>query len=462
MIKLACRVGAALAAVLVAVCVWAGWLSLAALGQWVLAHAVPVAVTVLALVVVVVVGRSLKPGGDAPAARSGLGWPMMLGAAVVVALVGWVAVEHLLAEADQAGPAARPGARVEAIKTGLAAAAGAGAVFALLLAVRRQWHQETSAVDTVHDATERRITDLYTKAVEQLGSDKAAVRLGGLYALQRLGEGSLTQRETILNVICAYLRMPVPTLPTTNTTDTDEEPAPLTPEEQQQLTPEEQQQHQQRLNDLAQEQQVRLTAQRILTRHRQPGPHYWETTTIDLTGANLAHADLAHADLTGANLAYTDLTGADLTGSSLTATDLTGAYLTGAYLTHANLTDANLAHAGLTGAVLGNANLTHAKLTHAGLIGANLSGTNLADANLYYTDLTDANLISADLTDANLTHANFTGADLSHADLIGTHLDHTKFTGANLNGAHLEDTKRNRANLTGAMGVPLSGPIRFE
>ena len=47
-------------------------------------------------------------------------------------------------------------------------------------------HQEIATELTDRDATERRITELYTKAVEQLGSDKAPVRLGGLYALDRV------------------------------------------------------------------------------------------------------------------------------------------------------------------------------------------------------------------------------------------------------------------------------------
>jgi len=57
-----------------------------------------------------------------------------------------------------------------------------------MLAFRRQHHQEIATVLTDLDATERRITELYTKAVEQLGSDKAPVRLGGLYALERLAQ----------------------------------------------------------------------------------------------------------------------------------------------------------------------------------------------------------------------------------------------------------------------------------
>ncbi|HWM04943.1 MAG TPA: hypothetical protein VNP92_21600 [Actinophytocola sp.] len=42
-----------------------------------------------------------------------------------------------------------------------------------------QAHQERVAAAAEVDAEARRVTDLYTKAVDQLGSDKAPVRLGG-------------------------------------------------------------------------------------------------------------------------------------------------------------------------------------------------------------------------------------------------------------------------------------------
>jgi hypothetical protein len=59
-------------------------------------------------------------------------------------------------------PAARDSAaaRVDAIKTGLSIGAGTGGVFAPLLAVRRQWHQELTATDATLDAEARRITEL--------------------------------------------------------------------------------------------------------------------------------------------------------------------------------------------------------------------------------------------------------------------------------------------------------------
>ena len=65
---------------------------------------------------------------------------------------------------------------------------------------------------TEQDRTYER--ELYAKAVEQLGHEKAPVRLGALYSLERLAEDKPERRQIIVDVICAYLRMPfAPTAP---------------------------------------------------------------------------------------------------------------------------------------------------------------------------------------------------------------------------------------------------------
>src|SRR5690348_9575544 len=75
----------------------------------------------------------------------------------------------MLRVAAHAGPTDRPGLQLDAIKYGLGLFAVAGAAAALLLGIRRQQHTEHAQAHTEHDAAERRVTDLYTKAVEQLG-----------------------------------------------------------------------------------------------------------------------------------------------------------------------------------------------------------------------------------------------------------------------------------------------------
>ncbi len=123
--------------------------------------------------------------------------------------------------------------KLDAVRTGGTLGVGLGGVVALWLAVRRQRSteldllnkyevhklaertahtnetlQRQAANDARDRAVEQQITELYAKSVEQLGSEKAPVRLGGLYALERLAQNNISQRQTIVNVLCAYLRMP--------------------------------------------------------------------------------------------------------------------------------------------------------------------------------------------------------------------------------------------------------------
>src|SRR3954453_1652294 len=54
----------------------------------------------------------------------------------------------------------------------------------------------------------QQVTETYSKAVEQLGHDQAPVRLGALYSLVSLAQDNPPRRQTVVDVVCAYLRMP--------------------------------------------------------------------------------------------------------------------------------------------------------------------------------------------------------------------------------------------------------------
>jgi hypothetical protein len=49
-------------------------------------------------------------------------------------------------------------------------------------------------------------TDRYSKAIEQLGENKMEVRLGGIYALERLMADKARDQPTILEVLAASVR----------------------------------------------------------------------------------------------------------------------------------------------------------------------------------------------------------------------------------------------------------------
>ncbi|MCW8102656.1 pentapeptide repeat-containing protein [Streptomyces tauricus] len=92
------------------------------------------------------------------------------------------------------------------VKLAFSVVAGAGALVALVVAYRRQRVDEDGAL---RDAT-RLHTERFTTAVSQLGDESAAVRLGGVHALAGLADDAPTRelRQTCIDVLCAYLRLP--------------------------------------------------------------------------------------------------------------------------------------------------------------------------------------------------------------------------------------------------------------
>ncbi|MEU6437499.1 pentapeptide repeat-containing protein [Streptomyces albidoflavus] len=95
----------------------------------------------------------------------------------------------------------------ELVKLSFGVVAGAGALVALIVAYRRQRLDEAGA----HREATRLHSERFTQAVEQLGSDSPAVRLGGVHALAGLADDAPDDslRQTCIDVLCAYLRLPI-------------------------------------------------------------------------------------------------------------------------------------------------------------------------------------------------------------------------------------------------------------
>ncbi|WP_460303219.1 pentapeptide repeat-containing protein [Actinocorallia aurea] len=73
---------------------------------------------------------------------------------------------------------------------------------------RASIHSAEAAMRTAA-ATERGlVTGRFTAAVEQLGSNKAPVELGGVHALAGIADDEPSMRQTCIDVLCAYLRLP--------------------------------------------------------------------------------------------------------------------------------------------------------------------------------------------------------------------------------------------------------------
>ncbi|MCA1605411.1 MAG: hypothetical protein LC775_08055, partial [Acidobacteria bacterium] len=97
--------------------------------------------------------------------------------------------------------------KLDLIKTTIAGMAFWGAVLAGVYAYRKQRLAEGDA----HRLDSKQFIDRYGAAAEQLGSDAAAVRLAGAYAMARLADDWEDQRQMCVDVLCAYIRMPYET-----------------------------------------------------------------------------------------------------------------------------------------------------------------------------------------------------------------------------------------------------------
>jgi uncharacterized protein YjbI with pentapeptide repeats len=85
-----------------------------------------------------------------------------------------------------------------------ASVAGAGALVALVMAYRRQRVNEISAA---HDRV-RVLNERFTTIAAQMGDHSAAVRLAGVHAMAGLADDWPDNRQTCIDVLCAYLRLP--------------------------------------------------------------------------------------------------------------------------------------------------------------------------------------------------------------------------------------------------------------
>ncbi|MFG3028551.1 pentapeptide repeat-containing protein [Streptomyces sp. NPDC048253] len=302
--------------------------------------------------------------------------------AVLVLLPG-VVVDHDLAGASV--PAQDRLKAVNDVRTTLLQAVGGVVV---LFGAYATWRQLRVSQDGLRATQEGYVTDRFSTAVDQLGSDKLETRIGGLHALWRIAEHSARDREAVISIQAAYLRTHLPWPPAG-----PEAPATDVP-----------------INDVvplevrAPDAQVALTGLGVLL--LQPREQSW------------------------VNLGVTDLRRADCDGLWLHEVNLDRSCMEAAGLYHANLTQASLVAVNLRHADLKTAILRRARCVLADLRGARLVQTDLRDADFTEADLREANVRKADAGGAVFRRADLRLADLRGSDLSTADLHQARLTGA--------------------------------
>jgi uncharacterized protein YjbI with pentapeptide repeats len=171
------------------------------------------------------------------------------------------------------------------VKLSFGVVAGAGALVALVVAYRRQRVDEDGAL---REAT-RLHTERFTTAVSQIGDESTAVRLGGVYALAGLADDAPTRelRQTCIDVLCAYLRLPY--------TAEDQLPAGDAAARHTYLALRE----------------VRHTVIRLVRDHLcldASHPHSWQGHDFDFTGVTFDGGDFSRAVFSGGTVNFRDVT----------------------------------------------------------------------------------------------------------------------------------------------------------
>ncbi|MFD5493378.1 pentapeptide repeat-containing protein [Streptomyces sp. NPDC127091] len=175
------------------------------------------------------------------------------------------------------------------VKLSFGVVAGAGALVALVVAYRRQRVDEAGA----HREATRLHTERFSQAVDKLGSDSPAVRLGGVHALAGLADDAPDDslRQTCIDVLCAYLQLPF-------TPDPGDDPA-----------------HQEEHHRYLALRKVRHTILRLIGDHyRRPrGTHRsWQGCDLDLTGVTIdGDMDFRGAVFSGGTVTFSGATFAD-------------------------------------------------------------------------------------------------------------------------------------------------------
>jgi uncharacterized protein YjbI with pentapeptide repeats len=277
---------------------------------------------------------------------------------------------------------------------------------------------------------EGQITERFTRAIDQLGQqgrEKLDVRLGGIYALERIAATSGADHGPVMAVLATFVREQARWQPNKGATPArNETPLPSEPD------------------DVATAVRPRADVQAIVTVLGRRNQDFDEPgRTLDLSGVDLRGADLREAHLERIDLREAHLEDADLGSAYLTGGRLRGAHLERAILLGAQLSGADFSSAHLEGASLRGAHLEDATLG-----GAHLEGADLADSQLQRAFLGQAHLEGTNLSYAHLEDAFLPGAHLARAVLYGAHL-----AGADLHEANLREAKISRTDLSGTRGL---------
>lgn len=230
----------------------------------------------------------------------------------------------------------------EIIRNYFFAGAGLGAAtIGLFLA----WQRTQAATKQADISQESHYTELFTKAIEQLGNKDLSIRLGGIYALERIAKESKKDHWPIMEVLTAFIR--------TNAKKVED------PENEAILD--------ENVKPAEDIQAILTVLSRRNVDHETKDNHL-DLQDVNISGARMEYSIFRYANFSGSKLDLVVMVGSNLKSAIFSEAKLRRANFFEANLRYAFFTNADLRLSSLIGA-----NLEHTKLVNALLFGANLS-----------------------------------------------------------------------------------------
>lgn len=311
--------------------------------------------------------------------------------------------------------------------------------FALIIGIYLTWRRIAAVERTVELTEEGQITDRFTRAIEHLGDENLTVRLGGIYALERIAKDSRKDHWTVIEILLAFVRENDYWEPSYNdegifkSQEFDWEIYAAT-------------------KPLPTDINAILS---VLSRRKwinfEQAPLCFSNTV--LKKGSLAGAYLAEADFSEANLAGVDFSNADLSGAKFDRAYLANANFGGAILKDVSFSEANIEYAVFWGADIRGVSFLETCCSGALFVKANLKNTDFTEAIMKNVIIKDSCLDGINFERTDLSGARIKGVDLSKLCLRYAILNGVDFNGVNLSGTDLVKAHLEGADLSNSIGL---------
>lgn len=250
-------------------------------------------------------------------------------------------------------------------------------------AAHEQAEQQSRQVENVSKqikiSEQGQITERFTRAIEQLGSDKLFLRVGAIAALERIGHDSQDDVLTVLNLLSGFVRENR-SAAETDYVEASTAPVPLDILESV-FT----------LSRLARQYDSFLRKKQL---------------RIDISGTQLSyikppentcftHFDFANSSLVGGQFFNIECNGTRFQGADFTSADFSGGKFLDANFSSANLANARFTTADLSRVRFIEANLAKACFSHCKLDCVSFREADMAEVNLFFSHCNDTSFIQA-------------------------------------------------------------------